>query len=56
MYSTSEVAKMLNRTRRDISFHCKVLGLKKVGNVYMISKKNLAKIKDKIRVENGKDK
>jgi hypothetical protein len=52
MYSTSEVAKMLGRTRRDISFHCRALGLKKVGNVYMITAKDIKRIKTKLKKEN----
>lgn len=54
MYSTSEVAEMLNVTRRDVSYHCKRLGIKKIGNVYMLTKKDIEKIKNKGK-SNGKD-
>lgn len=49
MYSTSEVAKMLGRTRRDISHHAKKLKVAKVGTNYVFTDKDIEQIKRRVK-------
>lgn len=48
-YSASEVAKMLGKTRRDISHHAKKLKVKKVGTNYVFTQSNINKIKERLK-------
>ena len=48
-YSASEVAKMLGKTRRDISHHAKKLKVAKVGTNYVFTNKNIKQIKRRVK-------
>jgi excisionase family DNA binding protein len=52
--TVAEVAKMLKCTNRTIQRHCKKLGFRKIGSIYLLNEKQIALVEAEVHSGPGR--